>query len=175
MYGPVQFTPDVPGTYTWKAQYQNPTTVNNVATVTHNANCTDPDENVIVQQIPTAISTAPSGFPQDTANISSTNGNLPTGGTVVFKLFSSLANCQADTGAVYTETKTNVVVGTTNQVTGITTNNTTYRMTSANQQAHYWLVTYTPGSTTHTGRKSSCVENTSMTHINDAGPGVIHP
>lgn len=174
-YGPVSFTPNVSGTYAWKATYSNPQAVNNTGTVSHNGNCTDTDENVVVEQIPTAISTAPFGYPQDTASISSTSGNLPTGGTVVFKLFSSLSSCQADTGAVYSETKTNVVVGAVTQVTGITTNNTTFRIDSANQGTYFWSVLYSPGSTTHTGRRSACAESTAMTHTNDAGPGTVVP
>jgi hypothetical protein len=174
-YGPVSFTPTTPGTYSWQAVYQNLGAVNNPGTVSHNLACTDTDENVIVQQIQTAISTAPSGFPQDSATISSSSGNLPTGGSVLFKLFSTLAACQSDTGAVYTELKPNVADGTTNQVSGITTTNTTFRIDSTNQGTYYWMVTYAPGSTTHTGRKSDCVENTTMTHINDAGPGTVVP
>jgi hypothetical protein len=174
-YGPVSFTPNVPGTYSWKARYEDSDAVNNTSTISHNNMCTDTDEDVVVQQIPTAISTAPFGYPQDTASISSTSGNLPTGGSVLFKLFSSLASCQADTGAVYSETKSNVVSGTVTQVTGITTNNTTFRIDSSNQGTYYWMVTYAPGSTTHTGRKSDCVENTTMTHTNDAGPGTVVP
>ena len=186
-YGPTQpsgyliaasFTPTVPGTYHWQAQYLNAGAINNGTSSTHNAACNDTDEDVVVQQIPTQIATAPFAYPQDTASIKVASGNLPLGGTVVFTLFNSLANCQANngTGVVYgPETKTNVVTSATNEVTGITTTNTTFKVDSSNDTTFFWRVTYTPGGTTHTGRQSACVESTALTLTDAAYPGTLFP
>ncbi|MGW5241357.1 hypothetical protein ACWEOW_20660 [Monashia sp. NPDC004114] len=171
-YGPVSFTPDAPGTYHWVASYggDSPNTLG----TTHNAACDDTNEDVVVRQIPTTISTAQKAFPNDSATISSSvaGDNLPSGGTVVFSLYNNLANCQAGgtTGRLYTETKSNVggqnsvTVGTANTSVAVDTNTTVY-----------WKVTYATGDQAHTGRQSNCTENTVFTFNNDSGPGTLFP
>jgi hypothetical protein len=39
----------------------------------------------------------------------------------------------------------------------------------------YWRVTYDTGDTAHTGSQSDCIENTTLTFANDAGPGTLFP
>jgi hypothetical protein len=144
----------------------------------------DPNEDVTVRQIPTSISTAQSAYPNDSATITSSvaGDNLPSGGTVVFRLYggtnpaNALANCQAggttvgSGGLLYTETKNNV--GGQNSVT-TGTNNTSVSVNTSG--TYYWLVTYATGDSAHTGRKSACAENTVLTFNNDNGPGVVFP
>jgi hypothetical protein len=185
VYGPVSFTPDAPGTYHWQATISNASSVNNILPVSDNANCDQSREDVVVQQISTEIATGPFTFPQDSATIRSsvTGDKLPAGGTVVFKLFgpttgqTGLQNCQANgaTGLVYgPETKTNVVpVGGAHEVTGINTNNTTFKIDSSKNGTYYWLVTYATGDTAHTSRQSACSESTAVTQTDDAGPGTL--
>ena len=94
--------------------------------------------------IPTTISTAQYAYPNDSATVSSTvaSKNLPAGGTVVFSLYDTLANCQTGgaTGRLYTQTVNNVggqhsvTVGTTNTTVSVNTNTTVY-----------WKVTYATG------------------------------
>ncbi len=171
-YGPVSFTPDAPGTYHWKASYNgdSPNTLGS----SHNGSCDDPKEDVVVRQIPTAISTAQRAIPNDSATISSTvaGNNLPATGTVVFSLYNNLANCQAGgtTGRLYTETQTNV--GGQNSVT-VSTSNTTVSVNT--NTTVFWKVTYAPGDQAHTGRQSTCTENTVFTFNNDSGPGTLFP
>jgi hypothetical protein len=180
-YGPVSFTPDAPGDYHWVATYSGdaPNTL-----AADSADCgADPNEDVTVRQIPTAISTAQKVFPQDSATINSTvpGRNLPAGGTVIFRLYgptsgaSALENCLAhgDTvgsgGLLYKET--NTVGGSPSVTTG--TNNTTVAVSDSG--AVYWRVTYDPNDSAFTGRQSDCVENTVLTFNNDAGPGTLFP
>ncbi|HET8652221.1 MAG TPA: hypothetical protein VFM13_06585 [Gaiellaceae bacterium] len=188
-YGPVSFTPDTPGTYFWQAQYFRdtgpPVDTNNQNSALHNADCDVSGETVVVQQIPTEIATGPFTYPQDSATIRSSvaGDKLPAGGTVVFKLFDSLTNCQNGAsvvtkgtgGLVYIETKTNVVpAGGQHEVSGINTNNTEFKIDSSNDgTTYYWRVTYATGDTAHTSRQSACTESTAVTQTDDSGPGTL--
>jgi hypothetical protein len=184
-YGPVSYTPTEPGTYYWDASY--PADSPNTNAATDDTSCPNNSEKVIVRQIPTTIATAQSAYPNDSATItSSVAGNLlPSGGTVVFRLYgptggatpkTALQNCQAhgDTvnsgGLLYKETKTNI--GGANSVTTGTANTSVSVNVS---ETYYWRVTYAPGDTAHTGRQSDCAENTVLTFNNDAGPGSLFP
>jgi hypothetical protein len=175
-YGPVSFIPDAPGTYHWKASYSGDSPNTNASS--HNAACDDPNEDVVVRQIPTTISTAQKAFPNDSATISSSvaGNTLPATGTVIFRLYDSLTSCQAGSttvgtgGLLYTETKSNVggsnsfTVGTSNNSVSVNTNTSVY-----------WTVTYATGDTAHTGRQSACAENTQFAFTNDSGPGTVFP
>ena len=179
-YGPVSFTPNAPGTYHWVATYSGDSP-NTLPTPASESVCgADPNEDVIVRQIPTEIATAQSAIPNDSATITSTvpGDNLPAGGTVVFSLYgptpgsTALQNCQAGgaTGRLYQQTNNNV--GGANSVQ-TATNNTTVSVNVS--ETYYWLVTYAPGDTAHTGRQSNCAENTVLTFNNDSGPGTLFP
>jgi hypothetical protein len=181
-YGPVSFKPGAPGQYHWVAVYSHTaTTVNNSGLpVTHNADCSDGDENVTVRQIPTEIRTKQNWIPNDTAEIKATVGNLAAGGTVVFSLYSN-ATCTGS--AVYTETKTLAGGSPTEEVSTSNTGTGTgmFRITSGYADAaastagpYSWKVVYTPAAadTAHTGKQSSCnAENFDIDYTNSAGPG----
>ena len=180
-YGPVSFTPDAPGTYHWKASYDGDAP--NTLGTTHNAACNVTAESVVVRQIPTIIATTPSYFPQDSATVTSSlaGNNLPANGTVTFSLYGAtigpdaiaLANCQAAgaTGLVYGPEA--VLTGIAAHSATVGTNNTTFRVSASG--TYYWLVTYAPGGTAHTGSQSNCVENINATLTGDGGPGSIFP
>ena len=176
-YGPVSFIPDLPGTYHWKAQYFPAAgDVNNVGS-THNGSCTETNETVVVNKAPTEISTSQSVYPNDSATVSVAAANQGTGnvqGSVKFRLYDSLANCQATTpsdivgtgGLLYSQTVNlpgnafSSTVGTSNSTVAVSTDTTVY-----------WLVEFTSTNTAQFGRNSICVENTQTTFVNDAGPG----
>ncbi len=171
-----EFTPGSPGTYTYVASYSgdSPNTLGVPATA-----CPDPTgtEAVTVRQIPTEIKTKQSWFPNDTATITATSGNLTAGGTVVFSLYNN-ATC---TGAAkYSETKT-LTGGNPTEEVG--TNNTNFNITTLYTDAgtvvaFSWKVVYTPavGDTAHTGKQSACdAEHFSITYTNDPGPGANLP
>jgi len=175
-------TVSLPGVYHWKASYDgdDPNTLGK----DHNTLCDQTAEDVTVQQISTEISTGPYTYPQDSASIrSSVAGDLlPAGGTVVFKLFDSSTNCtngaSATTlgsgGLVYIESQTPVVAaGGQHEVTGINTNNTSFKIDSTNDSTYYWRVTYTTGDSAHTSRQSACAESTLVTQTDAAYPGSL--
>jgi hypothetical protein len=183
-YGPVSFTPDAPGTYHWVATYGG-NLPNTLASLASASVCgVDPNEDVIVRQIPTSIATAQSAYPNDSATITSSivGDNLPSGGTVIFRLYgpangnTALANCTAagdvvNSGGLLFK-QTNTSVGGTHSATTSTTNTSVSVNVS---DTYYWSVTYATGDTAHTGRQSSCAENTVLTFNNDAGPGTLFP
>jgi hypothetical protein len=177
-----EFTPGAPGTYTYVASYDgdSPNTLGVNAT-----SCPDPSgtEAVTVRQIPTQISSHQRVYPNDSATITSSaaGDNLPSGGSVVFRLYGpaggqgALANCLArsDTvgtgGLLYKETNT---VGGTHSATS-STSNTSVSVDASD--SYFWRVTYAPGDQAHLGRQSDCIENTAVTFTNDSGPGTLFP
>ena len=173
-----EFTPTAPGQYVFVASYDgdSPNTLGVSATA-----CTSQpsNEKVTVRTIPTEITTAPRYYPNDNATITSsvTGNNLPAGGTVVFRLYNSLANCQAhgDTlnsgGLIYKQT---VTLGAAAHSQNAATTNTTVEVSSASATL-YWRVTYAPGDTAHVGRQSDCTENILSTIGGDSGPGTTFP
>jgi hypothetical protein len=179
-YGPVSFTPDAPGTYHWVATYGgNPP--NTLASLASDSVCgADPNEDVVVQQIATSISTAPSAFPNDSDTITSSKVGdlLPANGTVTFQLYqagggkTALQNCVAGStaigvgGLLYAQTNSNV--GGANQVTTETSNTSVAVSTDG---TYYWSVVYDPGDAQHVGRQSQCLENTVLDFTQDPGPG----
>jgi hypothetical protein len=178
-----EFTPSSPGQYIFVASYAgDPPNTKNIAASACSA---APDaEKVTVRQIPTEIATAQKVYPNDSATItSSVAGNLlPSGGTVVFRLYGPTAgstaaqNCalHGDTigsgGLLYRQTNSNV--GGTHSAT-TATSNTTVAVDASD--TYYWRVTYAPGDTAHLGSQSDCVENTAVTFTNDSGPGSLFP
>jgi hypothetical protein len=175
-YGPVSFTPNAPGTYHWVASYDGD--LPNTLSATHNTDCQTAAESVVVRQIPTTIKSKQSWYPNDTATVAATTGNLGAGGSVVFSLYDN-ATCTGT--AKYTETKA-ITGGSPSQE--VSTNNTTFNITSlytdaADTEVTYsWKVVYTPAAadTAHTGKQSACdAEKFSITYTNDAGPGTDLP
>jgi hypothetical protein len=163
-YGPVSFTPDAPGTYHWKAQYVPATgDPNNIGSI-HNLGCTDTDETVVVNQVPSSVTTRQSVFPQDKAEITATGGgNLA--GTLRFTLHDDLTECQGRTDIKYDSG--NISISGASPQTGAT-NNTTYRI--VDNTTHYWNVSYVSTNPAHLGSSSECVETTTVTYVgNDTG------
>jgi hypothetical protein len=168
-----EFTPTAPGQYVFVASYAGdpPNTLGIAASA---CSAAPPAEKVTVRQIPTGIKTKQSWYPQDTATISATIGNLAAGGSVEFDLYDN-ATCSGT--AKYTETDS---VAGGNPTATVTTNNTTFAITSAFDDPaastagpYSWKVVYTPATadTAHLGTQSSCnAENHSITYTNDPGP-----
>ena len=190
-----EFTPSSPGKYIFVASYagDSPNTLG-VDAITLDAskpNCGQPATEVVqVQQIPTTIKTKQSWFPNDTALISASTGNLPAGGTVVFTLFTN-ADC---TGAVLYGPETRNVTGGNPTETLSTTNGPAnankYEITTAYSDGvgsstgtHSWKAVYNTGDSAHTGIQSSCTtdatkglpETFNITYENDPGPGTNLP
>jgi hypothetical protein len=160
--------PVAEGDYFWRAAF----TTANASPVLSDCNSTS--EKSHVEKIPTTASTAQKAYPQDSATITSTasGDNLPSNGTVIFSLYNSLANCQANGATVYTQTIN--PVGGTHSAT-VNTTNSTFAVDASTNGTYYWTVTYATGDTAHTGRQSVCTENVVLTFTDDAGPGTVFP
>ena len=175
-YGPVSFTPDAPGTYYWDASYPGDSPNTNAAT--NLSPCPTESEKVIVRTIPTTISTGPTWVPNDSATVTSSvaGNNLPAGGKLTFSLYrdtagaTALANCQAG-GTTGREYNKEFTIGGAHSVTQPTDNTKSYNT----DLTLYWLVTYAPGDTAHTGIQSNCVEAIAVDVTPDAGPGTAFP
>ena len=165
-------SPLAPGRYCFRATW--PGDSNYIGALSHNG--TGDSECFVVKQIPTLIATTQRAYPNDSATItSSQSGDSITSGTVTFRLYDTLANCQAhgvtadQGGLLYTKAVTlssTNTASTDNSTVAVNTNTTVY-----------WWVTYTPaaGDTAHEGRQSDCLENTQFVFTNNTGPGTLFP
>ena len=155
-YGPVSFTPDAVGTYHWKATYTPATGDPNNLGSTHNADCSDPNEDVVVNSVASSMSSAQSFIPNDSATVSApAGGNLS--GTVKFEVFES-TDCTGT--AIFTQTV--AVSGASPQT--VSTNNTTVSTTAANVS---WRLTYTSNNPAQRSIGMTCLETSTLTINND--------
>jgi hypothetical protein len=181
-YGPASFTPDLttgPGTYHWKAAYTPAANDPNNLASDHNSACDDTNEDVTLESIPTEIKTKQSWYPQDTATVTATSGDLGANGSVSFDLYDN-ATCSGT--SLYHEDVA-VTGGAPSEEVG--TSNTTFTITTGYDDPadsiagpYSWKVVYTPNASdqSHTGKQSACdAEHHSITYTNDPGPGTDLP
>jgi hypothetical protein len=114
---------------------------------------------------PTSIATNPWFYPQDRAVISASSGG-DLAGSVSFKLYDNLANCNANgdtvgTGGLLFKEGPDAVSGASPQT--VDTSNSSYRVTSSTASSLYWRVTYTSTNAAQTDSSSVCVENIGAT------------
>jgi hypothetical protein len=154
-YGPVSLTPQSPGAYHWKASYAPASgDPNNLAT-SHNASCTDGNEDVTVNQVQPEMTTAQRFLPNDSASITAPGGGALSG-SVKFELYEG-STC---TGSiVYETTKTVSASGTTATVS--TDNTTTYIVTTSKTLS--WKVSYKSNNPAQKDIAASCKETSSVT------------
>ena len=152
----VSFTPTAVGTYHWAATYSgDPPNTNGTS---HNTSCTDTAEDVVVQQVPSSMTSVQSFIPNDSATVSAPAGG-PLNGSVNFQVFES-SDCSGT--AIYTQDVT--VSGASPQT--VSTTNTTVSTTAANVS---WKLTYTSHNPGQKSIPASCVEKSALTITND-GP-----
>ena len=126
------FTPTAAGTYHWVATYSGDSPNNN--TTSHNTSCNDTNETVVVNTVPSSMTTAQSWVPNDSATISASAGGA-LAGAVHFKLYAS-SDC---TGTlVYETAPAGVSVSGTSPKT-VSTSNTTAVLATGNFS---WSVSY---------------------------------
>jgi hypothetical protein len=151
-----QFVPTAPGTYHWVAQYSGSSP--NTLGTTHNATCTDPNESVVVEVVPTELTSAQSWVPNDSVTVSAkAGGNLD--GKVSFALYPS-DDCKGT--PVFTPVE-RLVSGASPQTVG-TAN--TIAVTASG--TYSWKVSYTSTKSAHEDIGGSCHE-TSALMINNGG------
>ena len=161
--------PTAAGTYHWVAVYSGSSP--NTNGVTHNADCADGNEDVVVTTVPASMSTAQAWVPSDAATISAPAGTGNLAGTVSFALFASSDCAVGGDPAIYS---------TTASVSGASPQ-TVSTLTSAQQPAaqtatgsYSWLVSY--DSTNPAQRDfipGSCHETSALTIAN--GGTIIGP
>jgi hypothetical protein len=149
-YGPVSFTPTAVGTYHWVATYSGDSP--NTNGTSHNTDCSDANEDVVIQSAASSLSSAQSFIPNDKATVSaSAGGNLA--GSVKFEVFES-SDCSGT--AIYTETV--AVSGASPQT--VSTTNTTVSTTAANVS---WRLTYDSTNPAQNDIPATCLEKTALT------------
>lgn len=153
----VGFQPQAPGVYHWRAEYVSDD--GNTLGATHNGACSDSNEQVTVQQLQPAISTAQTFTIKDSATITVGAGAGNLAGNVRFRLYNN-ATCDPGTGNVNLlyDSGAVAVSGASPQTveSGATTITTSKPVLS-------WLVEYTSTNTGHKNVASACnTENASL-------------
>ncbi len=154
-YGPVSFTPTATGTYHWVASYTGDSP--NTNGTTHNADCTDANEDVVVTSVKSSMTSAQSFIPNDSATVSAPAGGNLTG-TVSFAVYES-TDCSGT--AIYTQPPV-AVSGASPQT--VHTTNTTVSTTAANVS---WLVGYDSTNSAQDDISPKCFEKTALSIDND--------
>jgi hypothetical protein len=154
-YGPASFTPTAIGTYHWAASYTGDAP--NTLSATHNLDCSDTGEDVVVTSLATHMTSAQSFIPNDSATVSSDAGDGDLAGSVKFELFES-----SDCSGTAIDTETVPVSGMSPQT--VSTNNTTHSTTAANVS---WRLTYTSTNPAQRPIPATCLEKTALTIDND--------
>ena len=150
-----QFIPGTAGNYHWVAVYSGNSP--NTDGITHNAACTDTDEDVTVTTVASSMTTAQRWVPNDSATISAPAGSGNLNGKVFFTLYPS-SDC---TGTlIYTTTNGVAVSGASPQT--VSTSNTT----PVNAGSYSWSVSYDSDNPAQRDIPASCHETSSLTVAN---------
>lgn len=152
-YDSASFTPAAAGEYHWVASYSGST--NNSGT-THNAQCTDDNEDVVVNTVPSSLTSAQRWVPNDSVTVSAPAGTGNLAGTVSFALYAS-ADCSGT--AIYSTTAT--VAGASPQT--VSTSNTTAQTASG---SFSWKVSYDSTNQAQKDIPDSCHETSNLTVMN---------
>jgi hypothetical protein len=154
-YGPVSFSPSLPGTYTFVASYSGDSPNTNGVPTTA---CPDTTGTEAVTATDTSSATsAQTWVPNDSATVVSGSGSTSLNGTLKLQLFAS-SDCTGTAIQTYTAAVSNASTAT------ITSNNTTFVVSGAGSHTVSWLVTFT-SSDPNVSSTSHC-ESTSMTITN---------
>jgi hypothetical protein len=153
-----QFVPKEPGTYHWVAAYSGSSP--NTRALTHNADCKDPAESVVVDQPKVSLTSVQSWVPNDSVTVKVEAGTLS--GKVSFELYPS-SDCTGTVQYSYEDS-----------VSGAASRTVTTSNTKAVPAGKYsWLVSYTASSTTQRSIAPTCHETSGLTI--DNGGTVSNP
>jgi hypothetical protein len=157
-----QFVPTEAGTYHWVADYSG--NLPNTNPATHNAACTDTNEDVVVNQQNSTVSSEQNWLPNDTATVNHA-------GNVTFTLFKNGSVTDSHTCSVGTGTQilTQTVAATGSGTTfTASTTNTTNKVTSVTANDTYTWKIEVPASGAFKA-VTSCVEATQFNSLNNGG------
>jgi hypothetical protein len=149
-----QFVPTAPGTYHWVAAYSG--NLPNTNATSHNTACDDTDEDVVVNTVPSSLTSAQTWVPNDSVTVSAPAGTGNLAGTVSFTLHEG-DNC---TGTVVYST-TAAVSGTSPQT--VFTSNTAAVIASG---SFSWSVSYDSTNPAQRDIPASCHETSALTISN---------
>ena len=144
--------------YHWKAVYTPATGDPNNLTSTHNGNCSDANENVVVNTVASSMDTGQSFIPNDSATISAPAGTGNLAGSVTFQAFEG-GTCSGT--SIYGPQTVNVsgasprTVITTNTAATVTTSKTIS-----------WRVSYTSTNPAQDSIGNKCTETSTLTISN---------
>ncbi len=145
-----QFVPTKPGTYHWVAAYSGSPNTNGT---THNDDCSDPKESVVVTSVASSLTSAQSWVPNDSATVSAPAGGKMTG-TVSFTLYPS-SDC---TGTPVFPTVERAVDGNSPQTVG-----TSNSIAVTASGTYSWKVSYTSTNSAQRDIPASCHETSALT------------
>ena len=153
-YGPVSFTPTEAGEYHWVAEYSGNLPNNNGTT--HNAECTDANEDVVVNTVASSLSSAQTWVPNDSVTVSAPDGSGNLAGTVSFDLYAN-GDCSGD--AIYS---------TTASVSGASPRTVSTSNTEAQDESgtFSWKVSYDSTNPAQRDIPASCHETSVLTIAN---------
>jgi hypothetical protein len=148
-----QFVPGSAGDYHWVAVYSGNSP--NTNSVTHNADCTDTDEDVSVTSVPSSLTSAQRWVPNDSVTVSASAGGSMAG-TVSFELF---ANATCAGSSIYSTTA--AVAGASPQT--VSTANTTAQLATG---SFSWRVSYDSTNNAQRDIAATCHETSTLTITN---------
>jgi hypothetical protein len=153
-----QFLSTAAGDYHWVATYSGSSP--NTNGITHNADCSDTDEDVTVSTVETTLSTAQTWVPNDSVTITAVGG---AGGNLAGKAHFTLYDNSDCTGNVLYSTGANgvAVSGTSPQTVG--TSNTAAQSASG---SFSWSVSYDSTNGAQEDIAASCHETSALTVTN---------
>jgi hypothetical protein len=159
-----QFTPTEAGTYHWVAVYSGDSP--NTNGVSHNTECNDEAEDVVVSTVASTLTSAQDWLPNDSVTVNAPDGSGDLVGTVFFDLYAT-SDC---TGTpLYTEKdgdEVGVAVSGASPQT-VSTSNTDVKATAATG-TYSWKVSYDSDNSAQRDIPASCHETSSVT-INNGG------
>lgn len=149
-----QFVPIASGTYHWVAVYSGSSPNTNGST--HNADCADVNEDVVVTTVPSSLTSAQAWVPNDSVTVSAPAGSGSLAGTVSFALH---ANATCTGTAIYRMTA--AVSGASPQT--VSTSNTIAQLASG---TFSWLVSYDSTNAAQRDIGNTCHETSVLTVTN---------
>jgi hypothetical protein len=149
-----QFKPTAAGTYHWVAVYSGDSP--NTNGVSHNTECNDENEDVVVSTVASTLTSAQDWLPNDSVTVNAPDGSGDLHGTVFFDLYAS-ADCTGE--PIYTEEDGVAVSGASPET--VSTSNTTVKATASG--SYSWKVSYDSDNPAQRDIPASCEETSSLT------------
>jgi hypothetical protein len=146
-----QFVPIAAGNYHWVAEYSG--NLPNTTGVTHNAACTDTNEDVTVTSVPSSLTSAQTWVPSDSVTVSAAAGGA-LDGTVTFEFFT---NATCDGGNVFHST-----ADVSGPSSGVTVTSGDAPAQTADGEFS-WSVSYASDNPAQEDIAASCLETSALT------------